>query len=143
MHPVYLVCRLAFLTKCDLKPLTGGQGGAGGHGGKKGGHGGTGNAPRIGIENLSRFTVISGELFLVMLAHCLILPGGGVGGAGGTSGVQDQSAQGRVGTAEEPEVVTTGPGPIVQGIVPSSFGDVSVTSKSQAEKEKPVDEVSS
>jgi hypothetical protein len=118
--------------------LTGGQGGAGGHGGKQGGHGGTGDGPRIGIENLSRFTVISGELFLVMLAHCLILPGGGVGGAGGTSGVQDQSAQGHVGSAEEPEV----PGRIVQGIVPSSFGDVSVTSKSQAEKEKPVDEVS-
>ncbi|KAJ7938388.1 hypothetical protein B0H13DRAFT_2572426 [Mycena leptocephala] len=32
--------------------------------------------------------VVMGELFLVMLAHCLILPGGGVGGAGGEGGVQ-------------------------------------------------------
>ncbi|KAJ7938386.1 hypothetical protein B0H13DRAFT_1851822 [Mycena leptocephala] len=50
-------------------------------------------------RNLSRFAVISG----------------GIGGAGGAAGVQDQSAQGHIGTAEEPEVVTTGPGRIVQG----------------------------
>ncbi|KAF7344205.1 hypothetical protein MVEN_01711000 [Mycena venus] len=93
-------------TKGEYTPeIHGGKGGAGGAGGKRGGHGGTGMAPRIGVEDLHRFSVI----------------GGGVGGAGGSGAID-----GMIGTSEPPEGVAAGvnTGPAPQRILIGGQGSV-------------------
>jgi hypothetical protein len=108
------------------------------------------------------------SLFVVTLAHCLILPGGGTGGLGGAGSVEgsvekpnvvatgvntDPTPQrivnidGMIGTSEPPEVVAagvnTGPAPqrILIGMCSFIWGWILHIEILQVDKEKPVDRV--